>query len=574
MTTRASLLLAATALLWPSAGFSIPQPPHDAATHGVTCADCHVPYGALNDPAQAAGAAGAGSGPTTLVDASKSWSADAWVDGVVTVLSGANRGKFRTIVANDATSLTWETALPFPVATGDLYRIGKTTELDIETRCTSCHNPTGQAASMADVSVHLVRGGRVVGCGKCHDPHNIEPNSGAGHALVRVAPRWPTVREPIAFPSGNPANPFVDAAAPYAGVCEGCHTQTAYHRNNASGNHTHNAGGACTQCHSHKANFAPAGCDGCHEAPPPTGAHLKHYAGPTDGVGYGSTTGAGAGSTGYAFNCGVCHPIDFSHHANGVANVGGGAAEVDLSPLDAPAGSLKALNPPSASYTPGGTVRTDARGFAYTEGTCSNVYCHSRSEVSVPGPVAEPGSAGLPFTGYPVSYPPFAVDRVQVYESPSWGGGALGCAGCHAYPPRTEYTSVVAGAGDSHSWIDDWGYEDLHGWAHGWDPIACGVCHHDTVTERGVRSRDANEWSVYAPVPIAGFERHVNGQADVAFDPVPVTFSNPQDLTAASYDPVTRTCLSVACHQQETSAPWGQPYRWWNSTECNVCHRN
>jgi hypothetical protein len=362
-------LLITFAVMFPRGAGAIPQPPHDQATHGVTCADCHAPYGSLNDPVAASGSASVGSGELALVDAGKSWAPGEWVGGVVTIQSGASQGQFRAIIANDATSLSWEAPLPFPLAGGDQYRIGKTTEYDIETRCTSCHNPTGQASGMSDVGLHVVRGGRVVGCGKCHDPHNVEANSGVGDALIRRAPRWPTVRGLITFPAANPANAFVAGASAFDGICEGCHTETSHHRNNTSGDHSHNATVACTLCHSHKDRFAPSGCDGCHQAPPPTGAHLAHYAGSADAAAYGSTAGAPAGAGGYAFNCGSCHPLEMGHHANGVNNSGGGRAEVDLSPSGAPAGSLKARNPSTATYSPGATLLTDARGFSYTAGT-------------------------------------------------------------------------------------------------------------------------------------------------------------------------------------------------------------
>jgi predicted CxxxxCH...CXXCH cytochrome family protein len=99
------------------------------------------------------------------------------------------------------------------------------------------------------------------------------------------------------------------------------------------------------------------------------------------------------------------------------------------------------------------------------------------------------------------------------------------------------------------------------------------VCHHQTITEHGTRSRDAAGWSVYAPVPVAGYYRHVNGQPDVAFDPTPITFGDQFELSGAAYDPATRTCLSVSCHFAEGSVEWGRPYRWWNTYECNACHQ-
>ncbi|RME27008.1 MAG: CxxxxCH/CxxCH domain-containing protein [Deltaproteobacteria bacterium] len=328
-------------------------------------------------------------------------------------------------------------------------------------------------------------------------------------------------------------------------------------------------------------------CDGCHGAPPDTGAHRVHFGAGADKAHYGGTGTAqqlapGAGA--YAFDCGNCHPLDASHHMNGKKNGGGGDAEVDLSPSGAPQGALKALNPAGASYAPGNVVKTDSEGFRYTEGTCTNVYCHSKKVVEVPGPVPEPG-VDFQFTGYPIQYPDYTVLERREYSSPAWSG-TLSCDGCHGFPPRTyspewdlqdgsdDFPDVDGAAGDSHSWIDPEGYEDLHGYTHGFQPLACATCHYGTVTEQGQREFDQNTgWSVYQPVPIASHESHVNGKPDVAFTPDAITLRSDHDLSTASYDESTRTCSGVSCHINQADVAWGSPYRYENTFECNVCHR-
>jgi hypothetical protein len=60
---------------------------------------------------------------TTLVDANRSWAANAWVGSYVFFQTGANAGKYAAITANDATSLTFA-AVSAPVA-GDFYQIVK-----------------------------------------------------------------------------------------------------------------------------------------------------------------------------------------------------------------------------------------------------------------------------------------------------------------------------------------------------------------------------------------------------------------------------------------------------------------
>jgi len=328
-----------------------------------------------------------------------------------------------------------------------------------------------------------------------------------------------------------------------------------------------------------------APCDTCHGAPPATGSHLLHFgATPADATygGLGATSDMLQPNTSvYAFDCGNCHPMDATHHLNGVPNSGGGVAEVELDPSTATAGSLRALHGASASYTPGTTLQTDADGFAYTEGgSCSEVYCHSGKSVSVPGPVPEPGVT-FTSTGYPVVYPAFTVDVTRDYVEPVWGTSGTTCSSCHGFPPRTfcepdtngDCTSVDAAAGDSHSWINAAGDEDLHGWSHGFEPIPCTTCHADTVFVLGNTSRSAAGWGVYEDVPIARTVNHVNGRADVAFTNKAIPIIDDFTLGSATYDGTTQTCADVSCHLNQTEAVWGTPYRFDNVIECDACHQ-
>ncbi|MCC6523414.1 MAG: CxxxxCH/CxxCH domain-containing protein [Polyangiaceae bacterium] len=321
-------------------------------------------------------------------------------------------------------------------------------------------------------------------------------------------------------------------------------------------------------------------CDGCHGAPPASGSHLVHFAAlPTSASygGVGATAELLPAGTAYAFDCGNCHPLDLARHANGVDNAGGGQAEVELSPAGAAPGSLRAMHLGTASYQPGATVAVDADGLRYTEGgTCSDVYCHSAAGVDAPGPVPEPG-VDLPFAGYPIQYPSYGVTLARTYRTPSWGD-TLSCGGCHGFPPRTASPEVAAGVGDSHSYIDAGGNENLHGWLHGAEPMACTGCHAATVTAEGTRTRSTAPatygWSVYSPVPIADHARHVDGERTVAFTTAPVPMlTTGFDLGSASYDPGTRSCSDVSCHLAAVAVTWGAPYRFENPFECNSCHQ-
>lgn len=325
----------------------------------------------------------------------------------------------------------------------------------------------------------------------------------------------------------------------------------------------------CSLCHGDSVHGPDwQGCATCHGNPPATASHQKHFGISTNYVKYGDTSLTGDFTSGqyYAMSCGNCHPIDAAKHRNG-------SVDVELYSSAAPPGSLKAKNPDSAVYTPGGTIYFDDKGLPYTLGTCGNVYCHSYNTWTTPGGVPTP----WPRNQYDPPVPPNTV-TTRYYQTPTWGGGSLTCSGCHGTPPKTDYYTNAGGSGDSHAWLDDWGYEDLHGWnmGFGW-PVSCRTCHNDTVREASPWAYgNFGEWwdvAFYGDIPIDNYSKHINGTADVAFDTAtPLIYRNTFLLSAASYDPATKTCSNVSCHREQTTVTWGTPYRWWDSTECNRCH--
>jgi len=321
---------------------------------------------------------------------------------------------------------------------------------------------------------------------------------------------------------------------------------------------------------------APAACDSCHGAPPANGAHARHFGAPVLPTTYG-----GLGTTGdlsplgaaYAFDCGNCHPLDPSKHQDGLL-------QVELHSDTAPPGSLKALTPADAAWTPGpDSFVGDVEG--YTDGSCSSVYCHSRSGWDAPTVPAPGVDFDWTYGVYPIVYPAFTVTTTRSYLSPKWVGETLGCGGCHELPPTSVYPANVAGAGDSHLWIDAYGYGNLHGNAMGTGPIACATCHFETVQAQGERSADANGIPTYADLPITGAAAHVNGRVEVRFTSEPIVFgpslTTPVPFSAATgatWDGATRSCSAVSCHLLETSVRWGTPYRGFdNTSECMACHR-
>lgn len=436
--------------------------------------------------------------------------------------------------------------------------------------CRSCHNGT-QASEM---SPHLAGGGATVAwCTDCHNPHQHQPDY--PHDYIRDPVRTPN--------SGSRAlswrfdGDFLHGATgvdrPYDGICETCHTQTAYHRNTAGGNHTHNATQSCTSCHRHQSGFQGA-CDSCHGAPPATGAHVAHFSLGASAASYGATAVDNLSTpTGYAFACGTCHPYDENLHNNGTV-------DVELASALAQPGTMKSRSPLTATYVPGGTLHSDANGITYTEGSCSNVYCHSGQTVSSPGPVGPPllGNDGLPLVDARgnLRYDYYPLSTSTAYSSISWGDANPGCTGCHGNTPRTSAPDVMAGTGDTHSWIDEGGWEWLHAWNMGFSPISCRTCHYGTVTSAPTVTRDAMYVAQYPSLPIDNKSMHVNGVRDVIFDPVNLQNyrRNSYSLASTSWDPQTRTCSTVPCHLNQTQPEWGKPYRGegWGSVECDQCH--
>ncbi len=427
------------------------------------------------------------------------------------------------------------------------------------TKCQSCHVESGSATP---AEVHVVPGD-TIWCETCHDPHHHQDVWPHKYIATDITtPSGPTVS--VVF---GDAMDFIHGDPDYDGICEICHTSTSYHRNNATGDHTHNADTKCTDCHSHAAGFGGFGgdCSSCHGAPPPTAAHLMHFGGEAGLASYGGTDNHSL-DTAYIFGCGTCHPLSGTQHQNGTV-------DVELYNAAAPGSSLKGLSPPSASYTPGGTVYTDAHGISYTHGTCSDVYCHSRTDWLSPDPISQP--TGVDSNGN-FTYDPYVVTEFKVYADVNWGGASPGCNGCHRNMPQTSYPDVQAGVGNSHAWIDGSGWENLHAFNMSFDPLVCRICHYSTVTDSMSWTRQAGtDISTYDDVAIASKAYHVNGVKDVAFDPVnPVTYNSTYYMTGVTYNPATKTCSNPPCHLNQTTPEWGKPYRsGWGSQECNLCHQ-
>lgn len=242
-------------------------------------------------------------------------------------------------------------------------------------------------------------------------------------------------------------------------ACSGCHAESHGEPD-------------CRTCHGYDAQtfwtlsngkhdngIADVKCGGCHAAPPTVGAHAAHFGLTGDAAQprYGDTrtlqdlypemTPTSAPGV-YAFGCGNCHPVDSTKHRNGTVDV---VLWEAAAPFDSPKGRAF----PVASYDP-------------ATGNCSGVYCHSSGQAA----------------------PTYLT-------TPAWTSGAgLGCADCHANPPRYNSGGAGTATANSHVNLADDGYEFGHfgGMIGPWlesrhgvsatynaAPITCQTCHSETV---------------------------------------------------------------------------------------------
>ena len=165
-----------------------------------------------------------------------------------------------------------------------------------EALCLACHGPGGTSIYLVDVHTNKTGSSYpafTATCTTCHNSHDNYTNADGSKNIKLVGDDFydgvqnqlPVVinttnsgiRNVVFVSRGTDAGGIVensfadadfDANGYYDGVCEVCHTQTKYHRNNSSGDHTHKTGRTCTVCHPHSDSFVPAGgaCTDCHNA--------------------------------------------------------------------------------------------------------------------------------------------------------------------------------------------------------------------------------------------------------------------------------------------------------------------
>ena len=150
-------------------------------------------------------------GKSTLTDTSKSWTDDEFIG--LSVIPDVNYRRLGyKILSNTPTTITVEGVFDTTyIASGDTYAVvyGKLIK---------------ETVSSDDILV------------------NSPTTKGVGDKTVR-------------FYTDTGTNSFADNNATYDGICEVCHTQTNYHRNDDSGDHSHKPMANCVGCHSHENGF-------------------------------------------------------------------------------------------------------------------------------------------------------------------------------------------------------------------------------------------------------------------------------------------------------------------------------
>ena len=286
------------------------------------------------------------------------------------------------------------------------------------------------------------------------------------------------------------------------GVCQVCHTQTKYWRNDGT-LAVHFSGENCIICHEHELGFRPS-CNACHGYPPTVDApgQINGLVWSPEATG---STSAGAHEV-HAVNNGIpcesCHdsgmpvtPIVDDYKLQMGFNIAG--QDTTGNAYDG-----QVLNPAYSYEATNGTVVTSG-------GTMSCVvYCHSDGTSVATGVLSN-------------------------QPSPSWINGTTDCATCHSYPPSYAQDAPKSNSHETHIQAG----------------FTCQHCHYGTTTDN---------------TSIAPTGNHGNGQYDVIGSPT--FSANGQDHAldlVYEFDIGGGTCSTNSCHGYfgfSTPIRWGNLY--------------
>ncbi|GAM09959.1 geobacter CxxxxCH...CXXCH motif protein [Geobacter sp. OR-1] len=340
-----------------------------------------------------------------------------------------------------------------------------------------------------------------------------------------------------------------------------------------------------------------AGCKVCHANL--SSGHAKHIGNLVDSgiVTFYQYTANKSVGTSYRFGCANCHPTDPSKHRNGTIDLTLAANKVGAS-------YLNSLN---------NQVTTDSGGYTKGSGslTCETVYCHSNGRALALAPAdyrQTPnwygGAFGPNRCGSCHDNPPQYAG--QSHYNPQTAIGNVGKAPYRETGHMVGIHFMNTGKGNKQNGF--LGFSSVGSMAHGNDGVAttisCYICHSGIASSTAIdtyamdgssslfRCAGCHNSSTRTPLQtglIANTALHVNGSKDVQF--APITFKTKAqlsnvanalgwtrngnykssdsydsfDLSVASWDPATKTCLT-ACHVNQPDITWG------GQLKCVSCH--
>lgn len=406
-------------------------------------------------------------------------------------------------------------------------------------------------------------------------------------------------------------NSFADGNTTYDGMCEVCHTQTVYHRNNSSGNHSHNNGVKCTICHTHSEGFKGTGCDVCHGYPPVNAtsggpAGLADYNGATGSA----TAGAHAlhvSTKGYS--CNECH---FNSAGSGATHISSLTITMGFSLFGGtyPGGTYDGQTTANYDSSEANTVVSKIG-----DKTCSSIYCHSTGQSTTIGNSAVP-TYTIPVWDTPASGACGTCHKVSEGSGLTSGShaqhlgtaGVNGCGDCHtgAANDASSYNSsnhVNASINVANA------YTKGGSPGNGYGTCSLASCHDDgtgTPAVTPVWGTDVADCTAcHAAVPFTGShqkhvvtttynkaecgschdsaeenltppEQHLDGNIDV-YDSAPGDLVYPENKTKGT---AYATCSTAYCHSTgqsttngNSSTPAYAAVTWGGSAACGICHK-
>ena len=160
--------------------------------------------------------------------------------------------------------------------------------------------------------------GGTEGCRRCHLTHGrraeIEPGVYNLYSIQGTIATPSSGNKDVKFLNTSGANSYADAGSPFDGICEVCHTQTKYFKNDTWDDPTgcdtvaHKSTYAsqdCMPCHDHEDAFVHGGgdaCDLCHGTGAGNGTNVSHATHVEDA--------SNERGLGIQLNCNHCHDTD------------------------------------------------------------------------------------------------------------------------------------------------------------------------------------------------------------------------------------------------------------------------